>query len=92
MEGLLSVLFYAALIYLMIRFGCGAHMFRKTKKSTDDDASKHIDPVCGKDVPPNEGYGEMHAGQLHRFCSRQCLDAFDADPDRYAPKLLETKQ
>lgn len=26
MEGLLTLLFYAALFYLMMRFGCGAHM------------------------------------------------------------------
>lgn len=31
----------------------------------------------------NEGYGKMHEGRLYRFCSRQCLDHFDAEPDLF---------
>jgi YHS domain-containing protein len=91
MEGFLSFLFFAAFFYLMMRVGCGAHMMRGQHGTTDDDASKHIDPVCGKDVPPSEGYGKMHADQLYRFCSRDCLDTFDAEPDRYTTKSIEAK-
>jgi YHS domain-containing protein len=91
MEGFLSFLFFAGFFYLMMRFGCGAHMMHGQHGKTDSDSSKHIDPVCGKDVPPNEGYGKMHTGQLYRFCSRQCLDAFDEEPDRYTSKSKEIK-
>jgi len=91
MEGFLSFLFFAGFFYLMMRFGCGAHMMHEQHGSSEADTSKHIDPVCGKDVPPSEGYGKMHAGQLYRFCSRQCLDTFDAEPDCYTSKSLETK-
>ena len=27
--------------------------------------------------------GIIHEKQLYRFCSRNCLDKFEADPDRY---------
>ena len=91
MEGLGSLLLFAAAFFLMMRFGCGAHMMHGHRGASDKDSSKHIDPVCGKNVPPLEGYGKMHAGQLYRFCSRQCLDAFDDEPERYVSKPIEEK-
>ena len=42
------------------------------------------DPVCGMKLAPDEGYGKMHSGQAYRFCSRKCLDAFEAEPEQYA--------
>ncbi len=85
MDGFLSFLLFAVLFYVMMRFGCGAHMVHGQhgagqSKNTGD---KHVDPVCGKHVDPNEGYGKVHAGTLYRFCSRDCLDAFEGEPDRY---------
>jgi len=53
MEGLASLLFYALLFYLMMRFGCGAHMVHG---HGDHSAGKNsgsgifIDPVCAKEV------------------------------------------
>lgn len=91
MEGFLSFLFFAGFFYLMMRFGCGAHMMHGKHGTTNAGPSNHIDPVCGKDVPPNEGYGKMHADELYRFCSRECLDAFDAEPERYSSKPIEEK-
>ena len=93
MDGFLSFLLFAVFFYVMMRFGCGAHMLHghhggKQTKGGDD---KHVDPVCGKRVESNEGYGKMHAQHLHRFCSRQCLDAFDAEPERYVNKQMEAK-
>lgn len=79
MEGLLSLLLFAGFFYLMMRFGCGAHMIH-------GHAGHHAttkDPVCGMDVKPEQSYGKTHQGQEYRFCSRSCLEKFDADPDRY---------
>ncbi|NOZ51989.1 MAG: YHS domain-containing protein [Gammaproteobacteria bacterium] len=88
MEGLGSLLFFAILFFIMMRFGCGAHMMhghgghsRGTGK-----AVKYIDPVCDMEVEAEQGYGKMHGGKLYRFCSRSCLDKFDADPERYLNK------
>lgn len=89
MEGLGSFLLFALMFYLMMRFGCGAHMSSHRKHHGEEAGpTNHRDPVCGREVSPSEGYGLMHAGTLHRFCSRDCLDRFEADPARYAPKVL----
>jgi YHS domain-containing protein len=42
------------------------------------------DPVCGMDVAPASGYSRHYEGREYRFCSRKCLDSFDAEPARYA--------
>jgi YHS domain-containing protein len=92
MDGLISLLLFAGAFYLMMRFGCGAHMahgYHGSHGAARNDEGKHVDSVCGKKVPPNEGYGKMYEDRLYRFCSRQCLDAFETEPERY---LIETKE
>lgn len=89
MEGLFSFLLFAVLFYLMMRFGCGAHMVHGHHGSGRTGEPYHVDPVCGKRVPADEGYGKMHAGTLYRFCSRQCLDTFDEEPERFARQREE---
>ena len=92
MEGLFSVLLFVGLFYLMMRFGCGAHMGHGhggghaghggDRQPPASGGAK--DPVCGMDVVAGQGYTEVHAGREYRFCSRVCLDKFDASPDRYS--------
>ena len=42
------------------------------------------DPVCGMDVTPGEDAESLeYAGHTHHFCSRDCLEKFQADPPRY---------
>ena len=82
MEGLLSLLLFAGLFYVMMRFGCGAHMVHG-KHTGHESTTKHIDPVCGMEVNAEQGYGKMHEGKLHRFCSRSCLDKFEVNPYQY---------
>ena len=62
----------------MMRLGCGSHAVHGRPRDI-----VHKDPVCGMDVDPLEGYGRMFRGQLYRFCTRSCLDKFDASPERY---------
>ena len=92
MQGLFSLLLFAGLFYLMMRFGCGAHMVHGGHGSHADhqghapdvDGTASLtDPVCGMAVPADRGYSEMHGGREYRFCSRTCLDKFDAEPERY---------
>ena len=93
MEGLLSLLMFAGLFYFMMRFGCGAHMVHGHSghgghgehlgRDAHQEGSRAIDPVCGMEVPPGEGYTKIHASREYRFCSRVCLDKFDENPDRY---------
>src|SRR5438105_11931485 len=43
-----------------------------------------IDPVCGMTVDTSHAPAESHVGGgTYYFCSIQCRDRFDADPDRY---------
>jgi len=100
MEGLFTLLLYAGLFYLMMRFGCGAHMVHgrgehgghgehgKSEEAGHGQhapaASRSIDPVCGMEVAPDKGYTKMYAGREYRLCSRACLDKFDARPQQYA--------
>ena len=92
MDGLISLLLFAGFFYLMMRYGCGAHMLHGGHgKHGHHDGSdvKHIDPVCGMQISPEEGYGMMHDGRLFRFCSRSCLDKFDAEPDSFLNREME---
>ncbi|MEZ5398795.1 MAG: YHS domain-containing protein [Bryobacteraceae bacterium] len=84
MEGLVSLLLFAGLFYFMMRFGCGAHMVHgHGHHGGHGSAAPAKDPVCGMSVEPNQGYAKMHKGQEYRFCSRKCLDQFEAEPGRY---------
>jgi YHS domain-containing protein len=92
MDRLLSFLFFAAFFYLMMRFGCGAHMVHGHHGGHDHEghgsgggpATSARDPVCGMPVAAGQGYSEVHQGQELHFCSRACLDKFDARPQQYA--------
>ena len=84
MQGLLTLLLYAGLFYVMMRFGCGAHMVHghggHDHRHQVDAAT---DPLCGMPVAADHGYAKVHAGRPYRFCSRACLDKFETDPQRY---------
>jgi len=96
MEGLLSLLLFAAFFYFMMRFGCGAHMVHGHGGGGHGEHAGHgehggraqtgstRDPVCGMDVAPGQGYTKTYAGREYRLCSRACLDKFEANPDQYA--------
>lgn len=89
MDRFISLLLFAALFYLMMRFGCGAHMVHGKHGGhaghggeADREGSQR-DPVCGMAVAPGQGYSKNHEGHTYHFCSRQCLDAFESEPQRY---------
>lgn len=90
MEGLGSFLLFAVLFYVMMRYGCGAHMMHghggHGHSHGAGRSAKHIDPVCDMEVEAEQGYGKMYRGVLYRFCSKSCLDKFDVDPERYLNK------
>jgi len=90
MEGFISFILFAALFYVMMRYGCGAHMIHGDHDGHGkEDGAKFIDSVCGKEVEPDQGYGVMHEGKLHRFCSRKCLDIFDEQKTKNQKKNKE---
>ena len=89
MSGLVSFLLFAGLFFLMMRFGCGAHAGHGGHGDTasappGDRTSSDIDPVCGMRVATETGFAKVYRAVSYRFCSRACLDKFDATPDQYA--------
>ena len=101
MEGVFSLLLFAGLFFVMMRFGCGAHMghggHAGHDESRQDRAGGHaghdqhgamaagaVDPVCGMEVAAGAGYTRLQGGREYRFCSRACLDKFEASPQKYA--------
>lgn len=86
MEGLLWLLVWGAFFYFMMRFGCGSHMVHGghgSHRTHGSAGAGTTDPVCGMQVDPDSGYSRMYEGQEYRFCSRKCLDQFDATPAQY---------
>ena len=95
MSGLVSLLLFGAFFFLMMRFGCGAHAGHGGHGEHGDRNAGHgvggnaplassVDPVCGMRVAGDTGYAKVYRGTAYRFCSRECLDKFEATPDQYA--------
>ena len=99
MGGLVSFLLFGALFFVMMRFGCGAHVGhgghgghthqrdnnsdQTVTPSTHHALDAGVDPVCGMAVEPASGYASVYRSKTLRFCSRDCLDRFEAQPERY---------
>jgi len=92
MDGLLSFLLFAGFFYIMMRYGCGAHMIHGHSHASPS-TKIFNDPVCGMEVKSDEGYGKVHEGIPYRFCTRSCLDKFDENPEAYlnSDKRIEDK-
>ena len=89
MDRIISLLLFAGFFYFMMRFGCGAHMVHGHHhgghQETGPGAGRPSkDPVCGMDVDAGRGYSEVFSGREYRFCSRKCLDKFDANLQQFA--------
>lgn len=85
MEGLLWFLIFGGLFYFMMRYGCGAHMVHGHggQGGHAGGEGESVDPVCGMTVAADQGYAKMYRGTEYRFCSRNCLDKFEAEPEKY---------
>jgi YHS domain-containing protein len=95
MEALLYFAVWAGLFFLMMRFGCGAHVMGHNRAhrshSGESDMSRFRwippetdqDPVCGKTIATAGAKSSVHAGTVFYFCSNSCRDRFEAEPDAY---------
>jgi YHS domain-containing protein len=88
---LLWILFWGGLFFLMMRYGCGAHMMGGHRhggghggQDGHGDSGGDKDPVCGMDViPGSAAAATLHAGRTYYFCSRSCRDKFEQSPEQY---------
>lgn len=95
MSGLAGFLLFAALFFFMMRFGCGSHAGHgghgdhgdheghEGRGAAGTTLATSTDPVCGMRVEGDTGYARAYRGTTYRFCSRDCLDKFDAAPEQY---------
>jgi YHS domain-containing protein len=100
MNSLVFFLIWGGLFFLMMRFGCGAHVMGHGHRHSDSpsgghDASprprplqappdKEIDPVCHMAVETAKAKSAVYDGQVYYFCSQDCRAKFEADPHTYA--------
>ncbi len=97
MEALLYFIIWAAAIFLMMRFGCGAHVMGRghTRAETSEPTQaastelrwlapeSDVDPVCGKTVSTGDAKPTVHGGNVYYFCSRECREVFEVAPELY---------
>lgn len=98
MEALLYFALWAGLFFLMMRFGCGAHVMGHGHQHSGTAGggekggapnvkwlppTTDIDPVCGKTVQTVEAKSAVHDGTVYYFCSRDCREIFEAAPTQY---------
>jgi YHS domain-containing protein len=99
MDTLLYFLIWGALIFLMMRFGCGAHVMGHGHGHEDSHAQgrgspsggnirwtppeKDVDPVCGMTIGTANAKSAVHEGHVYYFCSQDCREKFEAAPASY---------
>lgn len=96
MSALLWFAIWAVLIFLMMRFGCGAHVMGHGhgKEAANGDLvggdefrwvppARDVDPVCGKTVKTGDAKSSVLDGHVYYFCSRDCREVFEAAPHTY---------
>ena len=96
-EALVYFLVWGVAIFLMLRFGCGAHvMGHSPGKDHEHGAAdkggrglrwiapeRATDPVCGKSVQTTKAKPSVFDGYVYYFCSRDCREIFEAAPQTY---------
>jgi adenylate cyclase len=59
-------------------------LFALTLAAQGDDAQLPVDPVCRMAVDPARSFERRrYQGVEHYFCSSECAEVFDLDPNRY---------
>ena len=99
MQTLFYFLIGGGLFFLMMRFGCGAHVMGhahghhhdggKPDSSPSVDRArwtppvKDTDPVCGMTIETAGSKSTIYDGHVYHFCSQDCREKFEAAPKSY---------
>jgi YHS domain-containing protein len=97
-ETILWFLIWGALIFFMMRFGCGAHVMGHGGHGAHGEAhspppgepKEAVDPVCGMTVATREAKTSVHEGRIYYFCSQNCREKFETSPASYRSTTRET--
>ena len=100
MQTLIYFLIWGAFFFVMMRFGCGAHVMghghghRRSGETPEAmpltvgagpaAPAKAVDPVCGMTIETASARTAIHDGRVYYFCSQNCRDKFAASPQTYA--------
>ena len=79
---------WALLLFVLMRFGCGAHVMGDGSGHTRhggarDAPEKATDPVCGMSVEPKTAKTSVYDQRIYYFCSTDCRDKFESAPNTY---------
>ena len=98
MNSLLYFALWAALIFVMMRFGCGSHIMGHGGHRSRHDAGgqappvKAADPVCGLMVETATAKSSAYKGQVSYFCSQTSREKFEAAPETYLKNQPATQK
>jgi YHS domain-containing protein len=96
-----NILYFSGLFFLMMRFGCGAHVMghghqHGATESSNDRAGdsklrllppdRAIDPVCGMTIQTAGAKSAVYGGEAYYFCSQDCRQKFESNPASYAKR------
>lgn len=94
MSAVLYLLFWAGLFFVMMRFGCGAHIAGHGHHGRHGDGNNAggrrsepamaTDPVCGMSVATPGAKSSLYRGKAFYFCSAKCRDTFEEAPERWS--------
>lgn len=90
LKSLLWFLIFGALFFVMMRYGCGAHIGGERHRGhhggegPPERGGATKDPVCGMSVDPRQAKAaSVREGATYYFCSLSCRDKFEQSPQSY---------
>ena len=95
MQTLIYFLLWGGFFFMMMRFGCGAHIMchghphagiERDKEGSSGNQSlpaKVVDPVCGMSIETVGARTFAYRGNVYHFCSQNCREKFEASPQTY---------
>ena len=96
LQNILYFAIWAGFIFLMMRYGCGAHIMGHGHHHDGTGSNDHgdgnvrwvppdraVDPVCGMTVQTVGAKSAVHDGDVYYFCSQDCRAKFEATPASY---------
>lgn len=87
LKSLVWLVVWGGLFYVMMRYGCGAHMMGGHSRHHDREAATADgakDPVCGMAVDPGRAKAaSVHGGRTYYFCSASCREKFEQNPAKF---------
>jgi YHS domain-containing protein len=99
LKSLLSLLIWGGLFFVMMRYGCGAHMMGGHgghSHGGHGDAAPGgdvKDPVCGMTVDREKSSAaSAYRGKTYHFCSTSCRDKFEQAPEKYVGAPAQSEQ